>query len=91
MTAAAIIASAIRTAVRAEARELGPSRQDQIADAALAALDPFMQALAEGSSRGFNRARAKPAAPVRIDPATQAACKPTTTAEEAGITEAQRS
>lgn len=54
-------------------------------------LDIYRRAWREGARRidlcsaGMARPGPKPAAPVHIDPATQAACKPTTTAGEAGI------
>lgn len=60
-------------------------------------LDIYRRAWREGAraidlcSKGMARPGPKAAAPVLIDPATQAACKSTTTAAEAGITEAQRS
>lgn len=89
-----IMRRAVRDAVRAEARQMNATAHtpeaacDRLADAALAAIAPFMDALRAGSSVGYNRAAAKGAAPVRTESA--ALLSPLTTADEAGIPERDR-
>lgn len=94
--AGSIIRAAVRDAVRAEGERQslydvdGDEWRvvDALADAALAAIAPFMDALRDGSSRGYNRAAAKGAAPVRTESA--ALLSPLTTADEAGIAKENR-